>query len=133
MTSLLLLHTKDVNKEKQIIELCRKLNIRTRIIKPSDVNVTLGVLSGNVRNTDKVMNNKSEKKAPLGFELPETMVFTGFPEKLLDSFLEEYKTAGIQPISLKAIATFHNIHWTVYELVEELARERAAMMFGNKK
>ena len=39
----------------------------------------------------------------------------------------EYRRRGIDPIGLKAVATPHNLFWTVCELTEELEQERAAM------
>lgn len=59
--------------------------------------------------------------------MPELLVFCGLEDGLLDRFLAEYRRRGIDPIGLKAVATPHNLFWTVCELTEELEQERAAM------
>ena len=65
--------------------------------------------------------------APLLYQMPELLIFSGIPEGMLDLILAEYRKEKIEPVALKAIVTPHNIGWTVYELSSELAKEHAAM------
>lgn len=125
---LIMLFTKDVDKFKQIINLCMRLDIRTRKIKPSDINLEIGSLAGIKTSGAK----KTVNKAPIGYEMPEVMIFSGISNESLDIFLEEYKKAGITPIALKAVLTPYNVKWSLYELIAELQRERIQMMFGKE-
>lgn len=125
---LIMFYTKDKNKSEQIINLCRRLNIRTRKMKPSDINMEAGSLAG-----IKALGIKKEKeKAPAGYEMPEVIIFSGISSSELDTFLEEYKKANITSTALKAVLTPYNITWTLYELITELQRERIQMMFGKR-
>ena len=125
---LIMFYTKDVHKSEQITNLCKKLDIRTRQIKPSDINMETGSLAG-IKN----LGIKKEKnKAPVGYEMSEVMIFSGLSDSDLDIFLAEYKKENIAPIALKAVLTPYNISWTLYELIAELQRERIQMMFGKK-
>lgn len=126
-TALVMYYIKDSRKEKQVIKLCRELQLRTRKIKSGDVNCTLGAMTG-----ISGMPLKTGKKAPAGYELPELLVFSGMADKKLDEFLAEYRALGIEPISLKAIITPQNVTWSLYELTTELIRERASILMGNK-
>lgn len=120
---LIIYHISNHKKEKQIVNLCRKLGIRTRGLKPSDCNVEVGVLAGVGR-----MSMKTHEKAPAGYQLPDILIFSGLPDAALDTFLAEYKECGIEPTGLKSVVTPHNLTWTVYELASELVRERAAIL-----
>lgn len=124
---MILYYIPDIKKEKQIKELCRKMQIQTRALKSSDLNVEVGVLAGLGGVTAK-----EHTKAPEGYPLPEVLIFSGFPDELLDSFLAAYKEEGIAPIGLKAVLTVHNRTWTLYELTLELMRERMAFMMGRR-
>ena len=126
---LVMFFTKDLNKSEKIGNLCKKLDIRTRKIALADVNMEVGSLAG-----IKTIGIKKEKsQAPVGYDMPEIMIFSGISNKNLDLFLAEYKKENIKPIELKAILTPNNISWTLYELIMELQRERIAMMFGKKR
>ncbi len=127
MISTVMFYTQNMRKEKQILELCRNLSIRTRKLKQADINVTVGTLSGN-----GMIKNQDNKKAPTDYKMPELIIFSGLTEEKLDEFLAEYKNAGIETIGLKAVVTVHNASWSIYELTEELIRERTSMLFGEK-
>lgn len=118
----------DAKKEKQILKLCSQLGIQTRKIKEKDVNVPLSTLAG----ISGVVSMSQVEKAPKGYEMPELLIFVGMTEEKLDEFLTEYKKRGIEPISLKAMVTPHNISWSVYQLVAELIKERAAIIMGKQ-
>lgn len=120
----------DSRKEKQITKLCRKLGIRLKGLKPEDSNTEIGALAGITRTDAGSAPVRSHASAPVGYVLPELLIFSGLSDESLDVFLAEYKKAGIEPVGLKAIVTPHNLTWTVYELTAELVRERTAMLLG---
>lgn len=124
---MILYYIPDTKKEKQVKDLCRKLQIPTRALKGIDLNMEIGILAGLGGRA-----GKEHGKAPEGYPLPEVLIFSGFPDELLESFLTEYKKAGIAPIGLKAVLTVHNRTWTLYELTLELMKERMAIMMGRK-
>lgn len=120
---MVLYYISDIKKEKQVKELCRRMQIPTRSLKSTDLNMEIGMLVGIEGTTAK-----EHTKAPEGYPLPEVLIFSGFPDELLDSFLSAYKEAGLAPIGLKAVVTVHNRAWTLYELTVELMKERMAML-----
>ena len=64
---------------------------------------------------------------------PEILLFSNLTENKLDEFLAAYKTAGIEPVELKAVVTPTNGNWTIEELTQELIKERTAMLFGKNR
>lgn len=133
MTDLIMYKINELTKEKQVVNLCRKLGLKTRKLKDSDAKITVGTLTGNGKinaSPDKQMLNIANQNVPNGYSLPELIVFSGLKDNKLDEFLAEYKKMGIAPIGLKAVVTIHNVNWTMYELAEELVRERISIMCG---
>ena len=118
--ALVLYHVEDAAKEKQLSALCRELHLTARRLTNADPDRTVASLCG-----EKV--NANVQKAPLGYKLPEVLIFSGFAGEMLDVFLAAYKKAGIAPIPLKAVHTEYN-KWSLYTLCEELRREHAAML-----
>ncbi len=133
MTDLIMYKINETSKEKQVVNLCRKLGLKTRKLKDSDAKITVGTLTGNSKinaSPDNQMLNTANQNVPMGYSLPELIVFSGLKDNKLDEFLAEYKKMGISPIGLKAVVTIHNVNWTMYELAEELVRERISIMCG---
>ncbi len=133
MTDLIMYKINETSKEKQVVNLCRKLGLKTRKLKDSDAKITVGTLTGNGKinaSPGNQMLNTANQNVPTGYSLPELIVFSGLEDNKLDEFLAEYKKMGIAPISLKAVVTIHNVNWTMYELAEELVRERISIMCG---
>lgn len=133
MTDLIMYKINETSKEKQVVNLCRKLGLKTRKLKDSDAKITVGTLTGNSKinaSPDNQMLNTANQNVPMGYSLPELIVFSGLKDNKLDEFLAEYKKMGIAPIGLKAVVTIHNVNWTMYELAEELVRERISIMYG---
>ena len=133
MTDLIMYKINELSKEKQVVNLCRKLGLKTRKLKDSDAKITVGTLTGNGKinaSPDNQMLNTANQNVPTGYTLPELIVFSGLKDNKLDEFLAEYKKMGIAPIGLKAVVTIHNVNWTMYELAEELVRERISIMYG---
>lgn len=133
MTDLIMYKINELSKEKQVVNLCRKLGLKTRKLKDSDAKITVGTLTGNGKKNaspDNQMLNTANQNVPTGYSLPELIIFSGLKDNKLDEFLAEYKKMGIAPIGLKAVVTIHNVNWTMYELAEELVRERISIMCG---
>lgn len=133
MTDLIMYKINEPSKEKQVVNLCRKLGLKTRKLKDSDAKITVGTLTGNGKinaSPDNQMLNIANQNVPNGYSLPELIVFSGLKDNKLDEFLAEYKKMGIAPMGLKAVVTIHNVNWTMYELAEELVRERISIMCG---
>lgn len=133
MTDLIMYKINESSKEKQVVNLCRKLGLKTRKLKDSDAKITVGTLTGNGKinaSLNSQMLNTTNQNVPTGYSLPELIVFSGLKDNKLDEFLAEYKKMGIAPIGLKAVVTIHNVNWTMYELAEELVRERISIMCG---
>ena len=133
MTDLIMYKINEPSKEKQVVNLCRKLGLKTRKLKDSDAKITVGTLTGNSKinvSPNSRMLNTANQNVPTGYSLPELIIFSGLKDNKLDEFLAEYKKMGIAPIGLKSVVTIHNVNWTMYELAEELARERISIMYG---
>ena len=113
-SSQVLYFIQEIKKEKQVLDLCRDMGIMIRKLKEEDAGRSVGVLAGVF---PPELAPKTAKQVPKGYRMPE----------LLDRFLAEYRRRGIDPIGLKAVATPHNLFWTVCELTGELEQERAAM------
>lgn len=64
---------------------------------------------------------------PALYTLPDCIIFAGVADKVMDDFLARYKSNGIEPTGLKAVVTIHNMNWSLYELLEELKKERTAI------
>ena len=111
----ILMYITDENKRRQIETLCTKLSIKTKQLKPADLNKTIGNLAG-IRG----ISGQKNVKVPFGYTLPEIIIFSGIIDNKLDKFLEQYRNEGIDIVELKAIVTPTNITWTLYELVQEL-------------
>ena len=56
----------------------------------------------------------------------EMLVLHQFTERRLDQLLFQLRKAGVPKIELKAIVTEQNSRWTLYQLYEELRKEREA-------
>lgn len=120
--AMILSHVKNKEKEKQLQKLCNRLQITNIRIGQQDAGKELGELCGIYRET-----KGTHEPAPFLYQVPELLIFSGIPEKMLEIVLTEYRKEEIEPVALKAIVTPYNIGWTVYELSLELAKEHAAM------
>ena len=112
---ILLFHVEPL-KAAHIERLCINLGIRTSRIKQEDYSQKLAYLAG-------IPGFPRENIDYTGPEFPsEMMVFANMAD-MLDSFLSEYRKAGIPSIGLKAVITPHNIFWTAEDLYNELFKE----------
>lgn len=116
----LLFHV-EKTKQKQIADLCRRLQMKSIIVPKRQYAQSLGALA-------EISGIPRENAAYDGAELSrEMLVFSGMDSDALDVFLEEYKKSGIEPIDLKAIVTPHNIFWNAAVLYEELVKEHNSL------
>ena len=132
------IHINDPVKYNSIKELCSKLDIKTESV----TNRELGRSVLDIISRDDIKANKGTKPAngvflskdntaslsiPPMYNMPEVMIFQGFDEPELKRFLTEYKSAGIEKVTLKAMVTPYNIVWTLYDLIEHLKEENARL------
>ncbi len=117
----------NTNKLDSIKGLCAKLNIRIEPVGNKDLGrPILNIVSGD----DKLNVSPGISSTPnilSMYNMPEVMIFQGFDETDLKSFLSEYKNAGIEKLALKAMVTPFNIVWTLYDLIEHLKEENARL------
>lgn len=104
-------------KNSQIENLCAALGCQAISIAKERYNEPLGALAG----------IKGVGKSSLPYRGREfktdMMVLYGIDSDALDKFLKEYREAGIEPINLKAVITFHNMFWSAKKLYGELLKE----------
>lgn len=124
---LVMLYTEDGIRRQQIAMLCAQLGIRIKELKRTDADTAVGRLAGIAGKT-----GPGEARAPEGYVLPELMIFSGLADDLLDRFLEAYRLSGLAPVSLKAVLTPYNFNWSLYQLAQELIRERTAMLMERR-
>ena len=129
---LILLYQVAQEKRKQIQKLCRQMNIRIKDVTPEEYKQVLGVVAG-VLPKNTILPNQSSMpdivRSPLSItsNQEEMLVFCGFQQKDMDTFLKQYRETGVEPISLKAVVTQYNIFWSIGQLQEELKREREVL------
>ncbi len=132
---LIMYNINNIEKEKQLKELCNRLNIQTKRLNGKDTDKALAILAGvnakagngmhtNIKNGNiKTGSNLRTKSGNMPMILPEIIIFSGITDEELDTFLKEYKSMNIDPVRLKAILTIYNINWTLGELITELIKE----------
>ncbi len=116
---MLLIHINNAQKKEQIESLAKSLNHKTKTFSASEYDLTLGSLL-------KGESPKSKPKLPPLYVMPDIIVFSGFRDKELDLFLDEYKKANIAPTPLKAVVTPFNLNFKIGELIEHLKAEASA-------
>ena len=100
-------------------QIAGKLRLRTVTVAPENYGKSLGSLAGYAAGTVPVSAETT---------LPETglLVMCGLKNSRMDKLLAALRTAGIR-IPHKAVLTPTNQNWNVYQLAQELERERQAM------
>lgn len=126
---MILLHINDKSKEQQILRLCSAMKLPVRRLSEKDAGKTVGLLAG--IKTDKRTGGNGGA-VPMLYTLPDCIIFAGVADKVMDDFLARYKSNGIEPTGLKAVVTIHNMNWSLYELLEELKKERTAIYMRGK-
>ena len=95
--------------------------LQTKYLKASDINEPIGKLA-EIRGLK--LPEAPQEKAPIVFAVPEILIFSGLSNKKIGEFLAAYKAAGLEKIELKAVLTSQNIRWTLYQLIQEIRKER---------
>ncbi len=101
--------------EEKLKQVCCALGAELRVLKPEDWATRLGVLAGEV-GPETLMAGEAPKESLL--------VFAYFSEAQLDKALAALRKESLL-FDYKAMLTPTNRAWTLYELLEELKRERA--------
>ena len=118
---LVMYYVQEEHKRMQIEVLCIRVGLQTKYLKASDINEPIGKLA-EIRGLK--LPEAPQEKAPIVFAVPEILIFSGLSNKQLDEFLAAYKAAGLEKIELKAVLTSQNIRWTLYQLIQEIRKER---------
>ena len=105
-------------KGRQIELLCLGQGIACRHVAANEYGVRIGYIA-EIEGFDATV--KSEVTQPF---VDEMMILKAFDQNLLETFLSQYKNAGIEVIPLKAALTPTNVHWSSIELHAELVQER---------
>lgn len=114
-------YTKDLTKKEEVRKIAASIGAQYSELKASQANHTVSSLVG--LSQLGLSDNINQSKAPSLWSMPELIIFFGIPDKLLDTFLAEYKKSGLERIRLKAIVTPTNLGWTIYQLTEHLKEE----------
>lgn len=113
-------YTKDINKKEKVKKICDAIGTHFVELKVSQANETIASLVG---LSPLALSDNKQTNAPALWAMPEIIIFFGIPDRLLDTFLAEYKKTGLERIRLKAIVTPTNLRWTLYQLTEHLDKE----------
>ena len=111
----LLMYGLDGKKSSRLRLICIKLNIRAKLVPPSEFAEPVGAAAGFFP-----ISGEAHKAEPFPEEM---LVMVEFGAKLLNSFLQELRAAHLPPIPLKAVLTPSNMEWSAYRLRDELVRE----------
>ena len=96
---LIMYNINNIAKEKQLKELCNRLNIQTKRLNGRDTDKALAILAGvnakagngmhaNIKNGNiKTGSNLSTKSGNMPMILPEIIIFSGITDEELDTFL----------------------------------------------
>ena len=117
-------HTGSKQKSEQITNLCRNINQESRSLSYGDLSRSLADITG-FGKLPALSDGHRSPVLPIMYSMPDVILFYQLSDSDLDTFLAQYKKDGIEAIPLKAIVTPTNIRWTLYELIEQLAKEAA--------
>ncbi len=117
MSKMLLLYSYPNKDVRKISQLCLEHNFECKKIPKGRFLQTIGTHIGLVGH--ETISERYE-----GDDLPEpVMVFSGIASGELDKICDLLGDLNISQ-GIKAIATSHNVSWTILDLYGELARER---------
>ena len=124
MTPTVLLYNLDSEKGRKIKALCLTLRLRARSVAPEDFGRTLtSVLA------PENAREPAQEVQPFSDEL---LVMAGLTSRQMNDLLQGFRRKKIPPVELKAVLTPTNSQWNAFQLREELARERQAMLQGQR-
>ena len=117
--AVILAYNLNASEEAALQALCRRMNLRSRAVRPEEYALPVGALAGiPVAGTATGM--------PAAFSGP-MLVFCGLLAPQLDAFLQGLREPGMPRAALKAVLTPVNVTWDSARLHDELAREHEAM------
>ena len=61
---------------------------------------------------------------PSDYVMPDILAFSKMEDEKVDRFLMAYKNTGARQVELKVVHTKLNFSWSVYELIEDMKRQR---------
>lgn len=121
MKKMILLYSYSNDMNKKISDICLACEIECKKIPKKRFLQTIGNHTG-------APGHEGTGEIYEGNDLAEpVMLLAGLSGRELDSILDTFKNLGVPSVGFKAIVTSHNISWTILDLYEELARERAVM------
>ncbi|MDE6024187.1 MAG: DUF3783 domain-containing protein [Lachnospiraceae bacterium] len=124
MRKMILLYSYPNEIIRRISELCLQNNIECKKIPKGRFLQTIGGHIG-------LIGHETVSQRYEGDDLPEpVMVLSGISSSELDRICDELKNLKINQ-GMKAIATQHNVNWTIIDLYSELAREREEITKNN--
>lgn len=88
--ALVLYHVEDAAKEKQLSALCRELHLTARRLTNADRDRAVAALCG-----EKV--NANVQKAPVGYKLPEVLIFPALRVRCWTCSLQRTKKRVLRP------------------------------------
>ena len=104
-----------------------RMGVRIKNISQEQLGETVGSLLGITEEPpaeERPEENNQKRTGPLEEQL---LVLYRFSESRLDQLLYGLRKAGVPKIELKAVVTEQNSRWTLYDLYEELKKEREAL------
>lgn len=107
-------------KGRQIELLCIAQGIECRHVESNEYSEHIGYIA---QIPGFAASDNPRTVVPFADEM---LIFKGFDQEILGTFLAQYRQAGIEPVALKAGLTPTNVHWNSAELHAELQQERAA-------
>lgn len=121
--ALVLLFGLTAEQERTVRTAGLKWGLRCRSVPAEQYNCTLAQL----------VSGKKQELTPYADPVPQTaaLLLAGIPASVLQPFLQQLRKAGLPTSVLKAVLTEQNSAWPAVTLLEELAREHAALTAGS--
>lgn len=116
-----LMYNLNPEKKRSLTMVCMKLKLRVMVVSKEQYAEPIGYLAGvsGMESCGQIYEGE-------GF-CDEMLVFAGFDQKILDSFLKEFSKNKIERVALKAMLTPYNARWNSLQLYEEIKKEHEAL------
>lgn len=116
-----LMYNLNPEKKRRLTIVCMKLKLRVMNVSKEQYAEPIGYLAG-----VSGMESCGQAYEGEGFS-DEMLVFAGFDQRILDSFLREFSKNKIERVALKAMLTPYNAKWNSLQLYEEIKKEHEAL------